>query len=229
MRRHLDAGGVRQCRGAQPAGDAADALHVGHHVVAGLRRQRRLHRESAVKVLADLDRRAQRVRDAGAALIIIVADRLLDPGQALVVEHLAAADRFRHRQRLIVVAHQRHLVADGFAHRAHDGEILPRIGPADADFCGLKALGQQLVRLFDRGARRHDAEPLRIIGLDRLRRATEQAGQRQASAARQRIPRRHVDAGLRQPLQAGEPQQREALGQLALDLERQQLVAREQL
>ncbi|MHC2412651.1 hypothetical protein ACVJGC_005242 [Bradyrhizobium diazoefficiens] len=33
----------------------------------------------------------------------------------------------------------------------------------------------------------------------------------------------------RQPLQAGEAQQREALGQLALDLERQQLVAGKQL
>jgi hypothetical protein len=34
---------------------------------------------------------------------------------------------------------------------------------------------------------------------------------------------------LRQPLQAGEAEQGEALGQLALDLERQQLVAGEQL
>ena len=85
------------------------------------------------------------------------------------------------------------------------------------------------MRLVDRGTRRHDAEPFRIIGLDRLRRAAEQAGQRQAFCARQRVPRRHVDAGLRQPLQAGKAQQREALGQFALDLERQQFVARKQL
>ena len=44
---YLDAGGVRQRCCAEPAGDAANALDVRHHVVASLRRQRSLHREGA--------------------------------------------------------------------------------------------------------------------------------------------------------------------------------------
>ena len=40
MRRHLDAVGSGECRGAQPAGDAADALEIGHDIVGGLGREK---------------------------------------------------------------------------------------------------------------------------------------------------------------------------------------------
>ena len=67
------------------------------------------------------------------------------------------------------------------------------------------------------------------VNVEGLRETAEQARKRQAFAACQRVPCRHIDAGLRQPLQAGEAEQGEALGQLALDLERQQLVAGDEL
>ncbi len=43
MRRHRDAMGGGERGGALPAGDAADALEVGHHVVGGAGRERRRH------------------------------------------------------------------------------------------------------------------------------------------------------------------------------------------
>src|SRR5260221_14742304 len=56
MARHLDPGGLRERRSAHPAGDAADALCVGHDVVAGASRERLRHLLRTHEVLADLNR-----------------------------------------------------------------------------------------------------------------------------------------------------------------------------
>ena len=51
---------------------------------------------------------------------VIVRERgLLDPGQAFPVETMEALNGVGRRQRLIIVDHQRHFVADRSAHRAH--------------------------------------------------------------------------------------------------------------
>src|SRR3954462_7710441 len=96
MARHLPARALRERRRAHPAGDAADALGIRHHVVARTGRERLRHLLRAHECLAELDRRGYLARDAPRTREVVGADRLLDPvNAALVVDQAAAADRIR--------------------------------------------------------------------------------------------------------------------------------------
>ena len=70
-----------------------------------------------------------------------------------------AANGVGDRERLIEVAHQRDVVADRLAHRAHRFQVVVRIGAAETDFCRRKPLRDQPLCLVGGGFRRHDAEP----------------------------------------------------------------------
>src|SRR5260221_3769801 len=76
--RHLDAGSLSERRGAQPAGDAADALRIGHRVVAGTGGERLRHLLGSHEVLAELNRGCELARKARRAGEIVGADPLLD-------------------------------------------------------------------------------------------------------------------------------------------------------
>ena len=79
------------------------------------------------QVLAGLDGRGRRGRDARVALVVVVAHRLLDPVEPLAVEGPRPAERLVDGQPLVEVAHQRGPVADPLLHRAHRGQVLGEV------------------------------------------------------------------------------------------------------
>jgi len=101
MARHFYAVRVGEGGGAQPSGDAADALDIRHDVVQRLERDGVGHLEGVDQVLADLDRRLQLGADAREADLVVVPHRLFDPIESLVVEHAPAQERFAYAQALI--------------------------------------------------------------------------------------------------------------------------------
>ena len=123
MRRHFDAVNGGQLRGLPPAGDAADAFEIGHHVIG-----------RACSIAAAIAAGSEKfspiwigdfelAREPGGAGIVVVADRLLQPIDVFRIERAAARQRLVHVERLIVVDHQMHIVADALAHRVHGGDI----------------------------------------------------------------------------------------------------------
>ena len=154
MGRHRNAGGARDRRGAQPAGDAADAHEVGHHEIAGFSLQRRMQIARAVEILADLDRRLQFRRKLRIAVEIVVDDRLLDPGETQIVDHVTALERVGEIKTLVEIGHQFHVVTDGRPDGFDRGEIIargiatePQLQPGEAALVAqCERFGGQLLR-----------------------------------------------------------------------------------
>ena len=93
MRGHGDARRTRNGGSPLPPGDAANAHEIRHDKVARPALKSLVHLARTVEVLADLQRRLQFGREPGIAVEIVVDDRLLDPGQPVVVDHVAALKR----------------------------------------------------------------------------------------------------------------------------------------
>ena len=114
MRRHRHAvrGGER--RGAQPAGDAADAFEIGHHVVAALASSAACMPAGSEKfspIWIGVSSSRTSARRAG---VVVVADRLFQPVDVFAIERAAAFSASSSAERLVVVDHQRDVVADAF-------------------------------------------------------------------------------------------------------------------
>src|ERR1700730_13260554 len=111
-------------RRLDPTAHAADASRIRHDVVACPGGERLDHGLRSVEVLTDLHRYGERSRDRRIARVIVVTDRLLEPGNAFAFEGASAADRLGHRQRLVVIDGQSDGVGKPLAHRAGDREVL---------------------------------------------------------------------------------------------------------
>ena len=68
-----------------------------------------------VEILADLDRRLELGGEAGIALEIVVDDRLLDPGEAEIVDRVAPFQCLAEVKSLVEIDHQPDLAPDGSA------------------------------------------------------------------------------------------------------------------
>ncbi len=66
------------------------------------------------------------------ARIVVVADRLLEPVDALAVERAAARQRVGEPERLVVVDHDGDAVADALAHRVQRGEVFLAVSDSRA-------------------------------------------------------------------------------------------------
>jgi hypothetical protein len=91
--------------GPEPAGDATDPHKVRHDEIACLSLQCLVHVAGAVEVLADLQRRFQLAGQLGIAVEVVVDDRLLDPGEATIVDQVATLQRLGKAEALIEVDH----------------------------------------------------------------------------------------------------------------------------
>ena len=219
--RHLHAVRVRDRGGTQPARDATDALHVGHHVVVGAGVEGLREFPCVEQVLATLDRRAEFRGDTRVAGVVVVAHGLLDPVETFVVEHAAAQDRLVPREPLVEVGHDRDAIAEAVLHGAHRGEILRRVVAPDAQFHGREAaFRRERLRLVGDAGDRLDPESAAVVGLDRLHRSAEQHGERHAADLRRGIPGAHVEARERESDEAGGVDQRVPLAQLRVEVER---------
>ena len=89
-----------------PAAHATDSSRVRHHVVAGSGGECLDHGLRSIEVLTDQHRYGERSRDHSVAGVIVVTDRLLEPGNAFAFEGASASDLLRHCQRLVVVDRQ---------------------------------------------------------------------------------------------------------------------------
>ena len=90
-------------------------------------------------IFAALDRRASLRGNARVSRIIVRERRLLDPGQALIIETVRSYDSVGGRERLVVIDHQCDAVADDAPHRAHDFDVLANAGIADFRFDALES------------------------------------------------------------------------------------------
>ena len=225
MRRHLDAvrGGER--RGAQPAGDAADAFEIGHDVIGGASRERRRHGVAFGKVLPDLDRGLELAHERGIAGIVVMADRLFQPINAFLIERAAAFERLGEAERLVVIDHDRDLAAYALLHRMQRDEILCERGIAEPKLDRAKAAGEEFFRLVGQPVRGHQTEAAGVIGRNALGRAAEKHRKRPARGNRQRVPGRHVKPGHRHAHDALHADERETLGKLAPELDGREALA----
>ena len=85
----------------------------------------------AVEILADLQRRFEFGSELGVAIEVVVDNRLLDPRQSEIVDHVAAKEGVGQVEPLVEVGHQLQ-VADRVAHGCNRRQILTRIGTAEA-------------------------------------------------------------------------------------------------
>jgi hypothetical protein len=98
----------------QPARHAADTHEIRHDQIARLLLQRGVEVAGTVEVLADLKRCFELRGKLGEAVEVVVYDRLLDPGEAVIVDGVAALQGLAHVEALVEIDHQVHVVADGF-------------------------------------------------------------------------------------------------------------------
>ena len=80
-----------------PAADAADAARSGITRSQADGVERLQHGLRAVEVLADLQRQVERAGDLGVAAIVVVADRLFEPGHAFGLQRAPALERVDRR------------------------------------------------------------------------------------------------------------------------------------
>ena len=110
-----DAPAIEGC--LEPARDAANPHQIRHHVIARLPLQRVVKVTRPVKILSNLNRRLSLGGELRVSIKIIVDDRLLDPCQPEVVDHVAPVQSLPDVQALIEVDHQFDIVADRAPHR----------------------------------------------------------------------------------------------------------------
>ena len=196
MRGHRQAGHVGDRGGLQPSGHPADPHQVRHDQVAGPRPDGLVHGARAVEVLAEHDRGGQVGGEPGVAVQVVIAQRLLDPGQPLRVERPAALQRLAEAEPLVIVRHQRHLLAHRGPDPADRGDVVAAASPADPDLQRREsALGEQFLRLGGDGLRRDEPQAVAVVGGHRGQRPAQQHGQRQPGRLGQRVPQRDVQAG----------------------------------
>jgi hypothetical protein len=140
---HGQAGHVGDGGGLQPAGDTADPHQVRHDQVARLGPDGLAHGPRAVEVLPQHDGGGDVTGDPCVAVQVVVAERFLDPGQALAVERAAALQSLTQGEPLVVVGNQGDLVADRGADPADHLEVVGGAIPAHPDLQrGEAALGE---------------------------------------------------------------------------------------
>ena len=144
--------------------------------------------------------------------------RLLDPRQSFVVEPLRTHNGVRRRKRLVVIDHQRHIVADHAAHRAHDLDVFAHARIADLRFDAFEPALGPLRR--DAGGTLRAVVAGRTVCRDRLRRRAEQLHERKILGSRERVPKRHIDRRHCDPGQPLRTEQAEARRQKSLDGQR---------
>ena len=93
----------------------------------------------AVEVLADLQRRGEVGGEAGIAVEIVVDHRLIDPGEAVAVDGVAAGEGVGLVQALVEVDHEGDVAPDRRAHRVQRRQIVgqplapePELEPGEA-------------------------------------------------------------------------------------------------
>ena len=146
--------------------------------------------------------------------------RLLDPVQALVVEHAPAQDRLVHAEPLVEVRHHGDALAHSLLHRPHRGQVLGRIVAADAQLHrGEVAFGGELLGFVGQLLHRLNPQAAAVVGAHRPRLAAEQLHQRHALGLRERIPGGHVDPRQRDADQARGVEQLHLPAQLGVQLE----------
>jgi hypothetical protein len=208
VRGHRQAGHLGDRGRPQPPGHPADPHQVRHHQVAGPGADGLVHGPRAVEILPEHDRGGQVGGQPCVAVQVVVAQRLLDPAQALRVQRPAARQRLAQAEALVVVRDQRHVVAHHGPDPADGGEIIGRSVPADPDLQrGEPALGEQFQRFGGHPLRRDEAQPVAVVRGDRGQRPAQQHGQRQPGRLGQRVPQRDVEPGhrgQRQPLVSGQ-------------------------
>ncbi len=117
MGRHGNAGSPGNGRRPTPPGDAADAHKIGHHEIARLLLQRFVEFTRTIEIFTDLHWRFQLSGQLGITVQIVIDNRLLDPGEALIVNHVTALKGFGEVEPLIEIDHQVHIVP----HRSTNG------------------------------------------------------------------------------------------------------------
>src|SRR5215470_6191327 len=90
MARHRDAGRARDGGRPHPAGYATNTHEVRHNEITCLLAQRLVHLPRTIEILTDLNWRFQLGSQLGVAIEVVIDDRLLDPGEAMTVDHMTA-------------------------------------------------------------------------------------------------------------------------------------------
>ena len=149
----------------------------------------------------------------------------LNPKKPLAIQGLTAQDRFRDCQGLVVIHHQRNVVRQLAPHRSHDGQVLFRRRPSQAQLDRAKSLLQERLGFIGRLFRRHKPKPVAVVGCDGPWLGPDIAGQWQSGGYGQRIPASHVEPCQRHADDALCPQQPIALRKAAREIDRRDAFA----
>ncbi len=206
MRGQHQPGVLGQRGDLQEGRDAAHARGVGHQVVGGAVADQVPVFGGAGQHLAGGDRGIELRGQRGVALVVVGVQRLLDPDQVERLQRPAHALRGGAVPLLVGVDHQRHRVAQMFAHRADPFEVARavrladlQLDAADAAFHRGRGVDQQLIE------RRMQEAARGVVAAHRIALRAEQLGQRQARAARLQVPQRDVEGADRLRRHAAAP------------------------
>src|SRR5258705_12571654 len=134
MRRHFDAVGCGYAGCVQPTGYATYPGYIGHHIIARVHTNGAEQAFRTVEVLANQEWNSQFARYCRTCHIIIVSNRLLEPIDSLLFQLPSAKNGFRACQRLIVVHHDRNIVAGNApANCPQSGQILEERGISEPE------------------------------------------------------------------------------------------------
>src|ERR1043166_3944713 len=133
MRRQLSIVRAGEPRDAHRLGDAAADREIGLHDI-----DRPEHGEIAKIMpgefaLAGRDRNIRGAAHLRLAALIVGGNRLLEPGEVVLLDQAAETLRFRNRERAVRVAHQSHFRPQRLARGPHAARRLARVAIDDAD------------------------------------------------------------------------------------------------
>ena len=128
-----------------PAAHAADASRIRHDVIARPCGECLDHGLRSIEIFTDLHRYGERSGDRCVAGVIVVTDRLLEPGNAFGFEGASAADRLGDSERLVVIDRQLDGVGKPLAHRPGDREVLLEVGMAEPQLHREEPASEQLL------------------------------------------------------------------------------------
>ena len=199
MRHAFDAEGRGQRRDLAALREAAGGAQVGLHDVHRLAGDDVAKAPARELVLAAGHRHVERARHLDIAVVILRADRLLEPEHVVLLQHAAELDGVGHGEAVVGVDRELDVGADGLAHRADAASVELEVAQPDLHLdrpeAGVLEFQRFLDGLLDQPVHVDEVEAGRVGDDLAAIGPAQQLVHRLVHGATHDVPQRDVDAG----------------------------------
>ncbi len=184
---------IRQCAHPERFGDTAHTNHVRLQDVGGIRAQISIELKARAQRLAERDRNVEVTSQSRMARDILTRQRLLEPGDAQLLELAPNPHGCRVVPLLVGIDRDPCIVAQRFANLAHAIDVDPRVVVADLQLHTEHTLLQIALELGHHFRDRHvQPTAVRSVHGRALARAAEQLVHRHTGGFALKVPKREV-------------------------------------